>query len=86
MSNDSGFDRLRYFFWRYLDWQQRLQVLVQVDALPRTADEPLPQTMERIALETAARDGHKLFELWQAVMPLIPEEKRVPNPFAPKNS
>ncbi|WP_433972817.1 metallophosphoesterase [Tunturiibacter lichenicola] len=86
MSNDGGFDRLRYFFWRYLDWRQRLQVLVQVDALPETADEPLPQTMERIALEAAARDGAKLFELWQAVMPLIPEEKRGPNPFAPKKS
>jgi Calcineurin-like phosphoesterase/GTPase-associated adaptor domain len=84
MSNDSGFDRLRYLFWRYLDWRQRLQVLVQVDALPKTAEEPLPQTMERIALDTAAKDGVKLFELWQAVMPLIPEEKRGPNPFEPK--
>lgn len=86
MSKDSGFDRLRYFFWRYLDWRQRLQVLVQVDALPKTADEPLPQTMERVALEMAAKDGAKLFDLWQAVMPLIPEAKRGPNPFAPKNS
>jgi hypothetical protein len=86
MSNDNGFDRLRYFFWRYLDWRQRIQVLVQVDALPKTADEPLPQTMERIALETAARDSSKLYELWEAVMPLIPEEKRGSNPFAPKNS
>ncbi|HUN84788.1 MAG TPA: metallophosphoesterase [Terracidiphilus sp.] len=86
MSNDSGFDRLRYLFWRYLDWRQRLQVLVQVDALPKTADEPLPQTMERIALETAAKDSTKLFELWEAVMPLIPEPKRGPNPFVSKNS
>jgi hypothetical protein len=86
MRNDNAFDRLRYLFWRYLDWRQRLQVLVQVDALPKTADEPLPQTMERIALETAAKDGSKLFELWEAVMPLIPEPKRGPNPFVPKNS
>jgi GTPase-associated adaptor domain-containing protein len=85
MNYDNGFDRLRYLFWRYLDWRQRLQVLVKVDALPKTADEPLPQTMERIALETAARDSAKLFELWEVVMPLIPEAKRGPNPFSPKN-
>ena len=82
MSNDSaGFDRLRYLFWRYLDWRQRLQVLVEVDALPKTSDRPVPQTLERVALDTAAKNGTKLHELWEAVMRLIPAEKRGPNPF-----
>ena len=82
MSNDSGgFDRLRYLFWRYLDWRQRLQVLVEVDALPKTSDRPVPQTLERVALDTAAKNETKLHELWEAVMRLIPAEKRGPNPF-----
>ena len=76
-----GFDRLRYLFWRYLDWQQRLKVLVDVDALPKTADQPVPQTLERVALETAARSNEKLHALWEAIMPLIPKEKRATNPF-----
>lgn len=82
MNTDSAeFDRLRYLFWRYLDWQQRLKVLVDVDALPKTADQPVPQTLERVALETAARSAGKLYALWEAMMPLIPEEKRATNPF-----
>lgn len=76
-----GFDRLRYLFWRYLDWQQRLKVLVDVDALPKTADQPIPQTLERVALESAARNAAKLHDLWEAMMPLIPADKRAANPF-----
>lgn len=82
MSNPSAdFDRLRYIFWRYLDWRQRVKVLVEVDALPETADQPVPQTMERIALENLAKDAAKLHALWEAIMPLLPEEKREENPF-----
>lgn len=86
MNNESpGFDRLRYLFWRYLDWRQRLQILVEVDALPRTSDRPVPQTMERVALETAAKSGAKLYDLWEGVMRLIPEDKRGANPFQSKD-
>jgi hypothetical protein len=82
MGKDSAdYDRLRYLFWRYLDWRQRLKVLVDVDALPETADQPLPQTLERVALESAARDRVTLHKLWEAIMPLIPAEKRDNNPF-----
>jgi predicted MPP superfamily phosphohydrolase len=77
----AGFDRLRYLFWRYLDWQQRLKVLVEVDALPKTADQPIPQTLERVALENAAKTDGKLHEIWDVMMPLIPEGKRSTNPF-----
>lgn len=81
VTNNADFDRLRYFFWRYLDWQQRLKVLVLVDALPKTADQPLPQTLERVALDSAAKDREKLHKLWDEIMPLIPVEKRGTNPF-----
>lgn len=80
-TQSAGFDRLRYLFWQYLDWRQRLKVLVDVDALPATADQPVPQTLERVALETAANDVAKLHALWEAIMPFIPEEKRSVNPF-----
>jgi hypothetical protein len=80
-SDNAGFDRLRYLFWRYLDWQQRLKILVAIDALPKTADQPIPQTLERLALETAASSAGKLHDLWEAIMPLIPAEKRATNPF-----
>jgi hypothetical protein len=81
VKDSAGFDRLRYLFWRHLDWRQRLKVLVDVNALPETADQPLPQILERVALETAAKDVATLHRLWEAVMPLIPAEKRDTNPF-----
>jgi hypothetical protein len=79
-SEDERFARLRYFFWRYLDWRQRLSVLSGLDILPRTADRPVPQTMERVALETA-RTQKKLAPLWDAVMQRVPASDREQNPF-----
>ena len=29
MDDEEQFARLRFYFWRYLDWRQRLSVLVQ---------------------------------------------------------
>lgn len=84
-TDNAGFDRLRYLFWRYLDWRQRLKVLVDVDALPNTADQPVPQTLERVALDTAAKNTGKLHDLWEAIMPLVPEDKRGANPFPSKD-
>lgn len=77
------FARLRYFFWKYLNWRQRLEVLVEVDILPSGTSQPVPQTMERLALNTA-RDQGKLRQLWEAVMEMVPEDKREANPFDPK--
>lgn len=78
--HDERFARLRYFFWRFLDWRQRLSVLVQLDVLPNTPERPMPQTMERLALNSA-RAQKKLDKLWAAVMELVPEDKREDNPF-----
>ena len=79
--NSLGFDRLRYLFWRYLDWQQRLKLLVDADVLPKTPSQPVPQTLERLALVEVAKKDEKLHALWEAIMPFIPEEKRASNPF-----
>ena len=82
MSNEDevAMAKLKLLFWRYLDWQQRLKVLVRADALPSSADKPVPQTMERLALDAARRRG-KLSAVWEAMMEYVPEEKREPNPF-----
>jgi hypothetical protein len=87
MGQDEGehFARLKYFFWKYLDWQQRLEVLVLLDILPSTSSQPVPQTMERLALESAQRQ-RKLPDLWEAVMKHVPEKKREQNPFTPEAS
>jgi hypothetical protein len=74
------FARLRYFFWKYLDWSERLKILVDLDLLPSTLNQPVPQTFERLALDKARTNG-KLHELWAAVMTIVPAEKREPNPF-----
>jgi predicted phosphodiesterase len=81
-AKSADFDKLRYIFWRYLNWKQRLEVLVKAKALPDTADEPIPQTMERKALEQAAASPGKLHDIWDAVMQLVPPDKRQDNPFS----
>lgn len=80
-TDEAGFAQLRYFFWKFLDWRVRLQVLIELDLLPKTADQPVSQVLERLALDNA-RDQHKLELLWEAVMKQIPEKERLPNPFA----
>jgi hypothetical protein len=74
------FDRLQYYFWTYLDWHERLKALVEIDVLPSTRTQPVPQTFERMALDTA-RQGGKLGALWDVVMRSVPVDKRVVNPF-----
>jgi GTPase-associated adaptor domain/Calcineurin-like phosphoesterase len=79
-SKNTQYARLRYFFWKYLDWQQRLEILVELRILPTGSNQPVPQTMERLALEAAYRDN-KLAQLWTAVMKHVPADKRESNPF-----
>jgi hypothetical protein len=74
------FERLQYYFWTYLDWHERLKALVEIDVLPSTRTQPVPQTFERMALDTA-RQGGKLGALWDVVMRSVPADKRVANPF-----
>lgn len=78
--DDKDFAQLRYLFWRYLDWSQRMQVLVGVNALPSPLTNPVPQVVERLALERAREQG-RLADLWERVMPFVPEDKRAPSPF-----
>lgn len=78
--NEAALAKLKFLFWRYLDWQQRLKVLVQADALPPSADRPVPQTLERLALENARQQG-KLAAIWDAMMAYVPDTKKQVNPF-----
>ncbi len=80
MKDDEPFSKLRYLFWKYLDWSERLKVLADLDILPTDLDQPFPQIMERLALDIA-RDEGKLHQLWEAIMPFVPEDQKGPNPF-----
>jgi predicted phosphodiesterase len=80
MPEDEKFAKLLYYFWRYLDWQERLKVLVTADVLPSGPDKPLPQALEQSAL-AKARQEHKLATIWEAVMSRVPMDKREQNPF-----
>ena len=83
-NEEERFAQLRYFFWRYLDWRQRIKVLVDADVLPDTANRPVSQTMERLALNSARTQG-KLGQVWEAVMKVVPDDKREQNPFESAN-
>ncbi len=79
-AESAQFARLRYFFWRFLNWKERIRVLAELNIFPSGLNQPIPQTMERLALDSARSQG-KLHDLWAAVMLFVPEEKREPNPF-----
>lgn len=74
--DDERFARLRLLFWRYLDWQQRLSVLVKLGILHNTPDKTLPQAIERMALDSARKSPVLYEKLWHAVMDAIPDDKR----------
>lgn len=75
------YQRLQFFFWSYLDdWHDRIRILVDLDLLPDTRSQPVPHTLERLALERA-EGADKLHALWEAVMVHVPVTKRKPNPF-----
>jgi hypothetical protein len=78
--DEAAVAKLRLLFWRHLNWQQRLKVLVEADVLPQAANRPVPQTLERLALENAQQQG-KLKAVWDAMMAYVPDEKKQANPF-----
>ena len=75
MDDEAAVAKLKFLFWRYLDWQERLKVLVEADALPSSANQPVPQTMERLALQNARQQG-KLAAIWDAMMDYVPQSRR----------
>lgn len=79
-TNEHDFERLKYFFWTYLGWQDRVKVLASLDVLPSTITQPQPQTLEHLALRAAQQKG-KLRELWDKTMALVPPDEQAPNPF-----
>jgi hypothetical protein len=77
---DRDFERLKYFFWTYLDWQERLKALASLDVLPKTTTQPMPQTLEHLALQSAHGKG-RMKELWDMTMAFVPPEEQLPNPY-----
>ncbi|MEI8211052.1 MAG: metallophosphoesterase [Planctomycetota bacterium] len=78
--NERDFERLKYFFWTHLDWQERVKVLASLDVLPKTITQPQPQTLEHLALKAAQQKG-RLRELWEMTMANVPPNEQHPNPF-----
>ncbi len=77
---ERNFEQLKYFFWTYLGWQERVKVLASLDVLPGTITQPPAQTLEHLALRAAQQKG-KLRELWDSTMAHVPPEEQVENPF-----
>ena len=75
----SGYEALRFIFWRYLERGVRQQVLAELNLL-RPSPQPLPTAFEREAFELASREG-KLADLWDATMAQLEPAERRPNPF-----
>lgn len=78
--HEGPYIKLRYLFWKYLNWDERLSVLVKLDLLPSQVEQPIPQTLERLALEKAQDEG-KLSQLWDSIMNFVPEDEKSQNPF-----
>ncbi len=74
--NEQEYGELRLLFWR-AEWQERLRILVELKLFPAGTAGPLPQVMERRALDQVAQAG-RLAELGRALHPSNPES---PNPF-----
>jgi hypothetical protein len=82
VTDQEGFDTLRFLFWRYLARKARQEVLVDLGLLLPSA-RVLPEAYEKQAFELAV-DQNKLGALWDAIMPLVPPDERRPNPFTAK--
>jgi predicted phosphodiesterase len=78
---DETYAKLRYYFWKYLGWRERLKVLVDIDILPEGSHAPVPQVLERMALQKAREQG-RLEALWDAIMQYVPEPMKKPNPYS----
>lgn len=77
---DRDFERLKYFFWTYLDWQDRVKVLAGLDLLPNTPSQPMPQTLEHLALKVGQQRG-RLHDVWERTMAFVPPNVQAANPF-----
>lgn len=79
--DDLNFDRLKYYVWTYLEWQERLAIFVKLELLPESQTQPMAQALEQFAIESARSRG-LLVELWDLMMQYVPEDKRLENPYA----
>ena len=77
---DRDFEQLKYFFWTYLEWQDRIRVLCSFGVLPSCITQPQPQTLEHLALKAVRHNG-ELRKLWDMTTAYVPPEEQLPNPF-----
>lgn len=76
-------ERLHCFFFEFVIWQNRLNILTKLKLLPKPRKkEELPYHLELMALNNAVT-CQQLHALWDAVMRYVP--KREPNPFSVKD-
>jgi predicted phosphodiesterase len=76
-----GVALLRYYFWRDLDWGQRIAVLSRLGHLSDPSGHRWQHTIEREALDRATTPT-QLSALWKAIMSFRSQDKRLPSPFA----
>ncbi len=79
---DHRFARLQYLFWKKIQRDERLQILIDLNILPDIENEVI-QTWIRHGLNMA-RNRKRLHELWEKVMAYLPHEEHEENPFPMK--
>lgn len=77
--DDQSFRRLRFIFWKKLDRQQRVRVLVELGMVPDEF-QLTPVWLHR-GVEAARHQG-KLRDMWDSVMAHLPSDQQEPNPFS----
>jgi hypothetical protein len=80
LPDPDAFEKLRFLFWRYLNRQERLNILIELGLLTEAARARLPSAIERQAFEDAFQ-LNRLEALWDRTMPSVPEAERGSNPF-----
>lgn len=80
---DIHFEKLKYYFWTYVDPTSRVKLLVRVKGFDKKVLKgTLPeQSMEQLALDVVRENG-ELWELWKSVMRYVPEDLQQHNPYS----
>lgn len=79
---NAAYARLRFLFWQHVPPLERKTILERLLVGPermQTGTSPLPQIVEKAALDVA-KDQGKLGDLWAMIAPFCPSDLE-PNPF-----
>lgn len=78
--DDERMSRVRYIFWSKIKWQQRIEILCQLNLIGENTETKMPYDLEYWAL-TQAQENGLLGRLWDAMMDYLPAEERFANPY-----